>query len=67
MVDSDKQLLAFETLTVVPFDRRLLDRDLLTGPELAWLNEYHSRVCALLSPRLHGADLAWLERTTRPL
>jgi Xaa-Pro aminopeptidase len=67
MVDTDKQLLAFETLTVVPFDRRLLDRDLLSGAELAWLNAYHSRVCALLSPLLDGADLAWLERVTRPL
>ncbi|MCX2981055.1 aminopeptidase P family protein [Halieaceae bacterium IMCC14734] len=67
MVDSGKQLLAFETLTLVPFDRRLLDRDLLTGAELTWLNEYHSRVCSVLSPRLDGDDLTWLERTTRPL
>ena len=67
MVDTGKTLLGFETLTVVPFDRRLLDQELLNPAELAWLNEYHSRVCALLSPLLEGSDLQWLERMTRPI
>lgn len=59
--------LGFETLTFVPLDRRLIDKALLTAQEVAWVDGYHARVREVLSPRLSGADLAWLERETQPL
>ena len=59
--------LGFETLTYVPLDRKLIERDLLTAEEIAWVDGYHAQVRALLSPRLSGDDLAWLERETAPL
>jgi len=59
--------LGFETLTFVPLDRSLIEASLLTAAEIAWIDDYHARVRALLSPRLSGADLAWLERETAPL
>ncbi|MFN3865021.1 MAG: aminopeptidase P family protein [Erythrobacter sp.] len=59
--------LGFETLTFVPIDRKLIEKGLLTAEEIAWLDAYHASVRALLSPRLSGDDLAWLERETRPL
>lgn len=59
--------LGFETLTFVPLDRRLIDKALLTAEEIAWVDEYHARVRAILSPRLSGEDLAWVERETAPL
>ena len=32
----------FETLTLAPIDRRLIDADLLDGDERAWLDAYHA-------------------------
>ncbi|MGN6740518.1 aminopeptidase P family N-terminal domain-containing protein [Dyella sp.] len=59
--------LAFETLTLCPFDRRALEPHLLNPEERAWLDDYHASVRAALSPLLDGADLAWLERHCAPL
>lgn len=59
--------LGFETLTFVPLDRKLIDTSLLTADEIAWVDDYHARVRALIAPRLEGEDLAWLERETAPL
>ena len=59
--------LGFETLTFVPLDRKLIERDLLTAEEIAWVDGYHAQVRELLSPRLTGEDLVWLERETQPL
>lgn len=59
--------LGFETLTFVPLDRRLIDVGLLTAEEIAWVDAYHAKVRDVLSPRLSGDDLAWVERETQPL
>ena len=67
MQDSGKQLLGFETLTMAPFDRRLLLRELLTVDEQRWLDDYHAQVLERVGPLLEGADLAWLKQATRPL
>jgi Xaa-Pro aminopeptidase len=61
------EFLAFETLTLCPFDRRALEPGLLNPEERAWLDDYHARVRAALSPLLEGADLVWLERHCAPL
>jgi len=63
----DKSLLGFETLTLVPIDRALVDAALLDQEERDWLNAYHARVMAELSPLLSGPDRAWLVRATYPL
>lgn len=59
--------LGFETLTFVPLDRKLIEKSLLTADEIAWVDAYHAKVRAILSPRLSGDDLAWVERETAPL
>ncbi|MEE1876558.1 aminopeptidase P family protein [Altererythrobacter litoralis] len=59
--------LGFETLTFVPIDRTLVEKDLLTESEIAWWNDYHAQVRAILAPQLEGEDLAWLERHCAPL
>ena len=64
---ADKPLNAFETLTLAPIDRRLIDTSLLDAGEIAWLDAYHARVRAELSPLLDGATRAWLEKATAPL
>ena len=56
------EFLAFETLTLCPFDRRTLEIGLLSLDDRAWLDDYHALVRTALSPLLEGVDLAWLER-----
>ena len=58
---AEGRFLGFETLTLVPIDRALVDVALLTPEERAWWNAYHARVREVLAPQLSGADLAWLE------
>ncbi|GAB5506943.1 MAG: aminopeptidase P family protein [Rhizobiaceae bacterium] len=57
----------FETLTLVPFDRRLIDTVLLTEAEYNWLDAYHARVLAEIGSMVDGETLAWLERATASL
>jgi Xaa-Pro aminopeptidase len=57
----------FETLTLAPFDSRLLRPDLMTRDELHWLDAYHARVLEEIGPMLDGEVLAWLEKATAPL
>ncbi|NQX96051.1 MAG: aminopeptidase P family protein, partial [Erythrobacter sp.] len=64
---AEGRYLGFDCLTWVPIDRRLIEKDLLTETEIAWLDAYHARARETLSPQLEGEDLAWVERETRPL
>ena len=57
----------FEALTLVPFDRRLLDLALLDAQELCWLDTYHQQVAATVGPLLPAADQAWLQQACAPL
>ena len=63
----EREMLGFETLTLAPLDRRLIVKDLLTAPEIAWIDAYHARVLAEVGPLLAGDDLAWLAEACRPL
>ncbi|MBB4287380.1 aminopeptidase P family protein [Roseospira goensis] len=60
-------LLGFETLTLAPIDRRLIDPGLLTADERAWVDAYHARVAAEIGPLLDDATRDWLAAATRPL
>jgi Xaa-Pro aminopeptidase len=62
-----REMMGFETLTLVPFDRRLIDPKLLTPAELAWLNAYHARVRREIEPILLSDDRAWLRHATAPI
>jgi Xaa-Pro aminopeptidase len=64
----ERGMMSFETITLVPIDRNLIEVSLLTEPERSWVNDYHARVCATVGPLLDDAGArAWLERVTKPL
>ena len=63
----ERSMLAFETITMAPIDRHLIDKKLLTAEEIAWLDAYHARVRDTLTPLLDSADRQWLARATAPL
>jgi Xaa-Pro aminopeptidase len=64
---AEREMLGFETLTLAPIDRALIDPALLTGEERAWIDRYHERVRQELSPHLDGATARWLAAATRPV
>jgi Xaa-Pro aminopeptidase len=64
---ASKPFLSFETLTLAPFDRRLIDPHLLETAELAWLDAYHARVLAEVGPHLDPSVGDWLAHACAPL
>ncbi len=67
VADGDREIMSFETLTLAPIDRRLVEASLLTAEERAWLDAYHARVAREIGPELAPADRAWLDAATAPL
>ena len=64
---AERPLNAFETLTLVPIDARLVDPALLTPEEIAWLDAYHARVRREIAPLLDAQTRPWLIAATVPL
>jgi Xaa-Pro aminopeptidase len=64
---AEKSMNAFETLTLAPIDRRLIDVAQLQRHELDWLNDYHARVRREVRPALDEATQRWLDAATEPL
>jgi Xaa-Pro aminopeptidase len=62
-----RDMLRFETLSLAPIDRALIDRGLLDDDEIAWLDSYHARVREALLPLVDRDTAAWLEQATAPL
>lgn len=67
VLGGDIAMHSFETLTLAPFDRRLVRTDLLEAVELEWLNVYHARVLSEIGPMVDGETLKWLEAATAAL
>ena len=63
----DRKMLAFETLTYVPFDKRLIDTSLLTQAERHWIDGYHADTLHLLAPLLDAGARDWLTTACAPL
>ncbi len=61
------QFMAFDTLTMVPFDRRAIDPAQMTQQELTLLNRYHAAVYQAISPHLTAEERIWLYEATQPL
>ena len=72
VVEADKtedfgNFLAFEPLTLFPYDLQLIDRTMLTAEEVAQINDYHHMVRERISPLLNAEEAAWLAAKTRDL
>ena len=65
--DHERALLEFETLTLAPIDRRLVEPRLLSETEKRWFDGYHERVRTTLSPLLDRATVDWLRDATAPI
>ncbi len=63
----ERPMHGFETLTLAPIDRRLVDAGLLDEGERAWLNAYHARVLEVIGPKVEGEVRAWLDEACAPI
>ncbi len=65
---AEKPVNAFETLTLAPIDRRLIDVQMLSPAERKWLNDYHAGVNRAVRPHLNDdATRLWLDQATAAL
>ena len=62
-----KLFLRLETLTLAPFDRRLIEPAMLTREERGWLDAYHARVLREVGPALEDPARDWLAAACAPL
>ncbi len=59
--------LRFETLTFCPYDKKLINKDMLTPQEIDWINNYHETVWDLLGPNTCQGVKEWLREATQAL
>ncbi len=59
--------LSFETLTLAPYERDLIEIDGLSPEDIEQINDYHQRVYEELASRLDEQTKTWLRKATRPL
>ena len=65
--DKQNGMLCFSPLTLVPYDKNLINKDQLSPEEINWINDYHARVFAALSPYIIGAAKDWLKKACNKL
>ena len=61
------EFLGFETLTLVPFDLELIDKNYLDQKTIDVINEYHKKVYETLLPYLNEEEAKYLKRITRKI
>ena len=64
---NSRKFLGFETLTLVPYDRRLIDTAMLSADEIALVDEYHARVLAEIGDSLPNDVREFVADACRPL
>ncbi|XP_022615614.1 xaa-Pro aminopeptidase 2 isoform X1 [Seriola dumerili] len=62
--------LTFDTVSLVPYDKKLIDTSLLSSEQLQWLNKYYETIRRLVGPELDKQDLHaekdWMLKNTEP-
>ncbi len=65
--ESNQNFLSFETLSLAPFERSLIDNALLQSHEKEWLNDYHKKVFEAHKSFLDENERAWLQGATEKI
>lgn len=63
----DREMFDFETLTYVPFDRRLIVADMLTTAERLWIDSFHAETISRLTDTVEPEVREWLQAACAPL
>jgi Xaa-Pro aminopeptidase len=67
VADPEKPFNAFETLTLAPIDRRLVEPAMMSAEEITWLDAYHARVRDVLADLVDASTREWLDAATTPI
>ena len=62
-----KGFLEFRNLTLFPYEKQLIDLDMLTNEQKEWINKYHSEVYNKLKKYLKQNEKLWLLKKTEHL
>ncbi|MCB0659840.1 MAG: aminopeptidase P family protein [Saprospiraceae bacterium] len=62
-----KGFLEFETLTLYPFEKKLIDKKLLSCDEKHWINAYHDECYQRISPYLKGEVKSWFKKKCKKI
>ena len=63
----ERPMLGFQTLTLAPIDRTLIEVSLLSQEERTQMDAYHARVLQEIGPQLDAVEAAWLGAACAPL
>ncbi|NXL64527.1 XPP2 aminopeptidase, partial [Chordeiles acutipennis] len=67
---TEEPFLTFEVVSLVPYDRNLIDLNLLSPEQIRYLNTYYETIRARVGPELQRQRLedeyGWLQRNTEP-
>lgn len=62
--------LTFDTVSLVPYDRKLIDTSLLSSGQIQWLNKYYETIRKVMGPELDKQGLReekdWMLKHTEP-
>jgi len=64
---AEREMYGFETLTLAPIDRALIDTSMLDAAERGWVDRYHATVLARLGPLMSMDEHHWLSDVCAPL
>ena len=59
------KFLRLEPLTLCPIDLTPVIWEMMTPEEVAYINDYHKKVCETLAPHLTEEERLWLNKITR--
>ncbi len=62
--DAQTDMLTLAPLTYVPFDLRLIKKEMLTNEERNWINDYHLHVREVVKEHLSDFEISWLLKAT---
>ncbi len=63
--ENGSKWLGFESLTYIPFDKRLIDIHRLSTQQRNWLDQYNLAVVEKLTPTLDSTEATWLRDACR--
>lgn len=61
------KMLSFDVLTMVPFDLKMINVNLLTTNEINWINNYHKKIKETIQPYLSDREISWLISATKQI
>ncbi|XP_075042342.1 xaa-Pro aminopeptidase 2 isoform X1 [Mixophyes fleayi] len=66
-----EKYLTFETVTLVPYDRNLIDTSIMTEVQIKFVDTLYEKIRRIMGPELQKQNLQeeynWLEKNTKPL